>query len=74
MRELPDMESLIVELLCVGSQKATKERHELIELIEDYFGDHDARLVLSIALFFKRPEKFHWLRKVVKEKLKEGIP
>ena len=70
--DLPDMDTLFADL--VPAYNITKDvinREELISLIEDYFGEEDARLVLAIALYFKRPVRYGWLYQEIKKKLEE---
>ncbi len=69
MRKLPDIENLIVELVSPHDEGESRKRMELIALIEDYFGEHDTRLILAIALYFKRPSQLSWLRKVIEKEL-----
>ncbi len=71
MRKLPEIEDLTVELMNVNNLSESRKRLELIALIKDYFGEHDARIVLSIALYFKHPSQFNWLQKVLKKELEE---
>ncbi len=71
--KLPSKEELYVELVpphLIERPKEYKKRQDLVRLIEEYFGP-DTELVLAIALFFKRPEKFRWLRKVIENELSE---
>ncbi len=68
--KLPDTETLLIELISVKG-KNTANRQKLASLIEEYFGEHDAHLVLAIALFFKRPGQYSWLYTRIKEALEE---
>ena len=53
---LPDLETLTVML------GGDEEKKELIEELQDYFGDYDARTVLAVALYLKYPQKYWYLR------------
>jgi len=53
---LPDLETLTVML------GGDEEKKELIEELRDYFGDYDARTVLAVALYFKYPQKYGYLK------------
>ncbi len=70
--KLPDTETLLIELIPSRiTGKSITDRQELISLIEEYFGEHDAYLIFAIALYFKRPEKYSWLYPKIKEALEE---
>ncbi len=47
-------------------------RIRLLHLIEEYFGEEDARLVLEIAAYFKYPNKYRELYEEIVKKLKEA--
>jgi len=68
---LPDIEDLIVELTSTSTsnRKEKEKRRKLVREIEEYFGEHDARIVLAIALYFRRPSKHFYLYKDLMEVL-----
>jgi len=53
-----DLETLARELGIEGKAERNNLKRELIKQIIDYFGKEDARLVLSIALYFKYPATY----------------
>ena len=60
MKELPDFETLLVELTSTG--RDAEERRELIKWIVMYFGDYDAHTILALIAYFKKPSRYRWLR------------
>ncbi len=72
--KLPDQKTLLIELIpSYRKSESTANRQKLISLIEEYFGEHDAHLILAIALYFKRPGCYQWLGRKVIEKLEEEL-
>ncbi len=70
--KLPDKDLLLNEIVpTYKGDKSSFQRQEIINLIEDYFGEHDAHIILAIALYFKRPQKFSWLYPHLKKALEE---
>ncbi len=65
-------ETLVKELSGYMAEKSV-DIDRLIELIFDYFGEEDGKLVLEIALFFKQPGCYQWLGNVVIKKLEEVV-
>ena len=42
-----------------------EKRQELVEALIDYFGEEDTKLILNIALYFRQPHKYFYLRKAI---------
>lgn len=64
-------EWLEIELSGIKTHEA-KKRRELIQEIKDYFGEYDARIILKIALYFKRPQTYSHLRKEILAQLRQS--
>lgn len=63
----------LIRQLSGATAKSTVDVDKLIHLIFKYFGEHDAELVLQIALFFKYPGCYQWVGKTAIKRLEEEL-
>ncbi|WP_457601082.1 hypothetical protein [Hydrogenivirga sp.] len=71
----PDLDYLEESLMPVKASGVVRKRRErlmdIFPLLEEYFGESDARIILALALAVKYPTRWGWLLQEIKKYLEE---